>query len=429
MRKKSKKKWIFISIIIVLVIVVSVVYSIQKSKKKGEEVIIATVKKRDLSSTVSGTGKINPVSQVKISTNLNTQIKKLYVREGDIVEAGQKLVSLDRKPYITAVSRARANLNSAQSSYRRSLMDYSRNNQLFARGMVSQQVVDQSRAEIETTGSSVEVAKANLQDAIRNLSEADIVAPMSGIITALNKEEGEMCKGVYSEDIIMIISKMEKVEVVLDINENDIINLKVGQSALIKLDALPDTVFNGIVSSIAETGTAKGTTAGTSTSATRDEVSYFEVKVEVLEKIPGLKPGMSTGVDIITETRKNVISVPIQAVIMQSAEKDEEDIQKQKDDSSQKKEGDITEKKTTERLAKQEKYKTIIYLYKANQAISKAIRTGLSSDIYMEVTEGLAEGDTIITGPFKVLRKIKNKDNVFIYSSKKDRGKSSRKEE
>jgi len=416
--KKKRRKWLWI-IIILLVIAIPVVYfQITSSKNKGDEVIVSVVKKVDISSTVSASGKINPVTQVKISSNLSAKIVKLGVKEGDIVKEGQFLVQFDSKPFQTAVSRAKASLNAAQSRYTKSLMDQSRLNKLYERGLTSAQSVDEANASMNDAAASVVTAQANLKDAIKNLADASIDSPMDGVITALNKEVGEVSKGIYAEDIIMIIGKLQKMEVVLEINENDVVNVKVGQTAFIKVDAIPDTIFKGKVSYIGQTGAPQGTTSSiTSTSSTSNitEVSYYQVKVEVIDSIPGLRPGMSTGVDIVTDTRASIIAVPIQSVVMRSTERSEGAGKKE---ATSKNNDDIAQKNEKERLAKQQNYITMIFKYKGGKAVSSKITSGISSDTMIEIKKGLAVGDTVITGPFKVLRTLKDNDKVILYSSR-----------
>ena len=319
----SKKKKIIIGSVILLIIIVAVV-SISKSKKGPDGITVQTeeVGKQKIVETVTATGRIQPKTQVKISADVAAKITSLNIKEGEWVESGKLLVQLDRERYLAASERAEANLKASQSNATlakenmlKAGKDYTRTKELFEKNLESQANLDQTyatdkaeKARYNSSLQQVEQAKAILKQAKDDLSKTSIYAPMAGTISKLNKEVGEIALGSqFQEDVIMIVSNLAGMEALVNVDENDVVSVSVGDSANIEVDALPDQVFQGVISEIASSATITG-------SGTTDQKTEFEVKISIIDPGKQLRPGMTASSEIITEIREDALGIPIQCV-------------------------------------------------------------------------------------------------------------------
>ncbi|MDZ7262849.1 MAG: efflux RND transporter periplasmic adaptor subunit, partial [candidate division KSB1 bacterium] len=304
----SRKTKIVIFFVVILIIAIMVIVNLKKGR--GGEIAVQTdkVKRGDITQTVSGSGKVQPEVEVKISANVAAEIIKLHVKEGDPVKKGQLLVELDKARYEAAVDRARSNLKSAEANLKKAQSDYKRVQDLFEKNLSSLADLENAEASLQLAESNVAQAKASLTQAEDDLSKTIIRSPIDGIVTKLNKEEGEIALGSqFQADVIMTVADLSRMEVVTEIDENDVVLISLGDEAKIEVDAVPDTSFKGIVSEIAHSATIRGR-------GTQEEVTNFEVSVAIKENVEKLRPGMSATVDISTETHKDVLHVPIQCV-------------------------------------------------------------------------------------------------------------------
>ena len=303
----SKKK-VFIIIGIVIVIGAFVIINLKKGKGGEIPVQVEKVKRGNITQLVSGTGRIRPEVEVKISANVSGEIIGLYVKEGDDVKKGDLLIELDRKRYEAAAERAKSNLKSADASLKKANSEYKRAVDLSKQNLISAAEMESADANLLLAESNLEQAQANLDQAEDDLSKTRIYSPIDGTVSKLNKELGEIALGsTFQADVIMIVADLSKMEVLSEIDENDVVLVSEGDTASIEVDAIPDTTFKGVVSEIAHTATTRGL-------GTQEEVTNFEVKVAVVDQVEKLRPGMSSTVDIQTETHRNVLHVPIQAV-------------------------------------------------------------------------------------------------------------------
>ncbi|MCK5740525.1 efflux RND transporter periplasmic adaptor subunit, partial [bacterium] len=336
----SKKKMIIGAVVFALIVVT--VISVSMKNNNGDEISVQTAKveQQKIVETVTATGRIQPKTQVKISADVAAKITKLDVKEGEWVKKGRFLVQLDQERYQAAVESAVANLRSVESNVQltkenllKTERDYVRTKELFEKQLESQAMLDQAyaafrveKARYTSTLAQVEQAKAILKQANDDLSKTTIFSPMAGTISELNKEVGEIALGSqFQEDVIMVISNLAGMEAQVNVDENDIVAVTIGDSAKIEVDALPDHPFNGIISEIASSATITG-------SGTTEQKTEFEVKITVLEPGKKLRPGMTASADIITETREAVIGVPIQCVTVRTGKQLE--IKETKEDSS-----------------------------------------------------------------------------------------------
>lgn len=383
----KKKKAVFIGIGGCLVILV-IILNLTRSSQPAVKVQAEEVKRKDISSKVTASGRIQPETMVKISANIPARIISLPVKEGQAVEKGQLLVLLDKTRYVANVERARSSLNSAISNLKKVEGDYKRAKKLYGKELTSESEMELLKAQYATAKSGVEQGRASLKEAEDDLSKCTITSPISGLITRLNKEEGEMVLGAqFQEDVIMVVADLTRIEAQVDVDETDVVDVKPGQEAEIEVDALPDTVLHGQVKEISNTATTTGY-------GTQEEVTNFRVKITLLDPHPSLRPGMSATVDIITAHHPDSLSVPIQAVVMRPPLKEE------KDDS-------LSSKKKVKPVE-------VVFVVEDGVAHQRQVKTGISSETDMEILDGLKEGDKVVTGGYRTLRDLKDGDKVKI---------------
>ena len=434
------KTWKLIIGILGSIVVLGIVISIFAGGKKAIEVDTDTVEKRSLIETVSASGKLQPETEVKIQSEVSGQIVELPVKEGDIVEKGQVLVRINPDLYTSAYNRADAAFNSAKSSlasakarlvqsqaqFKAQELNFNRQKKLFEEKAISQAEYDNATSQYETAKAevtasiesingaefSIESALASRNEASDNLKRTTILAPMKGTVTALTKEIGETVLGnnMMSGDVIMKISALNSMEVNVEVNESDIVRVNVGDTAIVEVDAFTDEKFKGVVTEIGNTALNTLTAAVTS-----NEVTNFSVKIRILqdsyqhlcegqgEGYSPFKPGMSATVEVETERKQDILTVPIKAVTSRedtSATKFSED-----DDNEEEVKGGVQEKRDPF---------IVVFVMNANsEAEIRVVKTGIQDDEYIHIVEGLQEGETVITGPYEeVSKRLVNKEKV-----------------
>ena len=388
--------------------------------KKGnfKEVEIKKVALFDIVETVSATGKIQPEVEVKISSEVSGEILDLPFKEGQQVNKGDLLVRVNPDLIQSAVSRSqatyqniRANLEQAEATLKQAKADYDRNKALFDKGVISKSEWDRSIAAYETAVAgrssayySVQSAAASVNEAKDNLSRTEIYAPMSGTISLLNVELGERVVGTQqmAGTEILRVANLNNMEVEVDVNENDIVKVQIGDSTIVEVDAYLKKEFKGIVTEIANSA------AGT---LTADQVTNFRVKVRILEEsyqdlmegkpefFSPFRPGMTATVDIITNKRNNIVAVPISSIVIKT---DTTSVKKSYEKSAS---DDI-------KPESEEKFECV-FVAENGEAKLRVVKTGIQDDTNIEVVSGLKEGDEIITGPYNVVSKtLKSGDKV-----------------
>ena len=395
------KKRILLGLLAAVVVAVVVVTALGRNRgDEGVPVEVGEVGRRAIVQTVTATGKIQPMVQVNISADVSAKITRLGVDEGDWVEKGAFLVELDRERYEAEVESQQANLSAAeaQANLARENMikaqkDFERSSQLYDKNLESQAVLDTvyAQAEVEKARyqsalDQVEQARAALRQARDALSKTTIYAPMAGTISKLNKEVGEIALGSqFQEDVIMEVSNLEGMEALVDVDENDIVLVSIGDDAEIEVDALPDMKFKGEVTEIASS--AKVTGQGTT-----DQKTEFEVKIAIAEPGTSLRPGMTASAEVVTDVREDCVGVPIQCVTVRTLEQ-----------LGLGPVGDEAAGSEPRFVPDEEGFVEIVWIVENGRAAARQVRTGIQSDTHIEIKSGLGDGDQVVVGSYRAI--------------------------
>jgi HlyD family secretion protein len=439
-RKSSKRIWWIVAGVVVLL--VTGLFGAKQAgyigQPKPAEVEFTKVKRADIIERVSASGKVQPEVEVKLSPDVSGEITNLYVAEGDSVVKGQLLLKIRPDNYESLMAQAAVNSSKANHEQTKALVlqaeaklmqsktVYDRNKKLYNDKVISasdfeqfssnyevaKQDLESSKANVSAALYNIKSAEASLRDAAENLRKTTIFAPVSGIISLLNVEVGERVVGTsqMAGTEMMRIANLSNMEVRVNVNENDIVRVTLGDTAEIDVDAYSSSgrKFKGIVKEIANT--AAGLASSTSTAASSvssDAVTEFEVKVKILntsfsdlmaarnKKSYPFKPGMTASVEIITNRKDKVISVPIAAVTTRNNTPAVED--------KDKKPGEAEPEKP--KAQKEEAIKEVIFVAVNGKAEMREVKTGISDFENIEVLSGLKEGDEIISGPYIVVSK------------------------
>jgi HlyD family secretion protein len=414
--KKGKKALVIGVPVVAVVVIAGLALASRNRGVEGIEVEVELVGRRQVVQTVNATGKIQPMVQVNISADVSAKIMKLEVEEGDWVDQGALLVQLDRERYLAAVqsaeanqSAAQANVNLARENMIKAEKDYDRTKELFERKLESQSVLDTvyaaaevEKARYQSALDQVGQAKAALRQANDDLAKTTIYAPMSGTVSQLNKEVGEIALGSqFQEDVIMVISNLEGMEALVAIDENDIVSVSIGDEAEIEVDALPDVRLKGRVTEIANSAKSSG-------QGTTDEKTEFEVKVAVIDPVSELRPGMTASAEIVTKVCDDCLSVPIQSVAVRTldqlgAEAGEED-----------EGGDARFTPDSEGFVE------VVWVVADGRARARQVKTGIQSETHIEVLDGLGEEDEIVIGNYRAIsRDLEDGSVVTVGAGKK----------
>lgn len=395
--------------------------------KKGDfkQVTVKEVTLQDIVETVSATGKIQPEVEVKISSEVSGEILELPFKEGQEVKKGDLLVKVNPDLIQSAVNRSRASyqnvkagLEQANATLKQAKADYDRNKTLFERGVISRADWDRAIASYETAQAgkssayySVQSAAATVNEANDNLTRTTIYAPMSGTISLLNVELGERVVGTQqmAGTEILRVANLNNMEVEVDVNENDIVKVNIGDSTIVEVDAYLKKEFRGVVTEIANS--AAGTLAA-------DQVTNFKVKVRILEEsyqdltegkpdtYSPFRPGMTATVDVITKRRKDAISVPISAIVI-------------KTDTSATKKPFNKDMVINNDMSKEEQKFECVFVNENGKAKLRVVKTGIQDDTNIEIVSGLKENDKIITGPYNMVSKTLKPGDLIEEKNKK----------
>ena len=402
MIQKLKKKKIWIPFLIVA-ITASIVATKYFDDDDYLSVTAEKVQKRDIIHKVNASGIIQPEEEVQITSMVSGWITDITVVEGDTVNPDQHLISIDKKQYQAAYDQAASQVKSSEANLKNIKSQMTRTESLFAQKLISNQELEQIEASYQLAKSQVEQARAALTSREDELSKTRLVAPKYGIVTSLTKEEGEMALGgMFNPGVLMTIADLSFMEVLVDVNENDVVTINIGDTTEIEIDAFPDTIFYGIVSEIAHT--AQNLSMGG-----QQQVTNFKVKVKIFDPPKRIRPGMSSTVNIISETIKNTISIPIQALTSRP-------------ENYQKLNGNKKDGKKWENKDEGESYSNIkesldvVFVLvddfdgeKAlggeKYALVRPVHVGLSSEDHYSVKTGLKDEELIVTGRFRILSK------------------------
>ncbi|MDQ1265880.1 MAG: Efflux transporter periplasmic adaptor subunit [Bacteroidota bacterium] len=407
-KKKSKKKLFIILGILFVLIIITTIYVVSTSGEVPIKVSIEKAGKRTITQIVSAIGKIEPETEVKVSSQTSGEIIFLGVKEGDQVKSNQMLVRINPDIIETQLEQSKAaadamkiDIEARKSEKERAELDFNRMNDLFKKDFVSKQQFDQAKsmfdqavAGYQAALSRYEQAMASLKQVQRNAIRANIYTPISGIVTKLNVEKGEKVVGteLMQGTEMMKIANLEVMNCVVDVDENEIVLVKIGDSATVEIDAFPDRIFTGVVYEI-------GHSAKVNQLGSQDQVTNFEVKVRLIGIETRLRPGMSCSVDIKTKTVENALSVPLQSVTIRESKNDKEE--KKSDEDIEK----TTAKDKSANSGKIEKPPTVVFVKNGSKAKMVKVETGISDKGYIEITKGLKEGEEVISGSFMAVSK------------------------
>jgi len=390
-------------------------------KELTVKVAVEKVAVNPILEAVTANGKIQPETEVKISPDVSGEIVELTVKEGDFVQKGALLFKIKPEIYISSRDRAAATLNSTKSRLAQveaqliqAELAYNRSKKLFEENTISKADFEQAesqykiaKAEKESAEYSVKSSEASLKEANENLIKTTVYSPMTGTISSLSVELGERVVGanMMTGTEVLRVADLNRMEVVVDVNENDIIRVKLGDTAVVEVDAWLDRDFRGVVTEIANSANTLGTTS--------DQVTNFKVRILILkesyedlitEKNPSpFRPGMSASVDIYTSSKTGVLTVPIQAVTTRS------------------------DTASTDPAVKDE-IRTLVFLSDGTYALARDVKTGIQDNVNIEILSGLAEGEEVIVQPFSAISKklsdstkieVVDKEALFTTEKKK----------
>jgi len=390
--KKNKKKIIIFSILIVVAAALVLVVILGSKKENIVTVQTEKVAKRTITQIVNASGKIQPETMVKINAEVSGEITLLPVKDGDRVRKGDLLVRIKPDQYQAQVDRAEAGLALAQANLEKAESEYKRAEELYQKKLLSEQEFVNYKTNHTVAKSQCSSAIASLRDARESLAKTTIYSPMDGTVSQLLSELGERVSGSsFTQGTqIMTVADLSAMEARVDVGENDIVTISNGDTARITVDAYPDRKFVGVVYEIANTATTKGT-------GTQDEVTNFEVRIRVLDKSISLRPGMSMTADIETETKKNIISVPIQSVTTRAPKPKGDEGKKEEE----KKDGESEQKG----FAMNEKPVECVFVVKDNKAKIVPVKRGINDEGYVEIKDGLSEGAEVVSGTYKAINR------------------------
>src|SRR5258707_6302293 len=429
-RARRKKQIIFGSIgLIVLCIVASIIWS-----KREKPIPVTTEKaiRKTIVQTVSATGKVQPETEVKISPEVAGEIIELPVEDGKAINKGDLLVKVKPDSYKALLEQQEAAISSAKATnlQQKATMlkaehDFKRAEDLFNKKLISEQEFNAAQAAqdvakntYESSLHEIERAEAGSSQARDQLSKTTIYSPINGTVTILNSKLGErlVATGQFAGTEVMRVADLGHMEARVDVNENDVVNVKLGDKAEIKIDAYGDRRFKGTVYQIGNTGKTTG-------SGTQEEVTNFEVKIRIEDHDVTLKPALSCTADIQTNEVKDVVAVPMQAVTIRTGDSNlsPEEIEKKKLKVTQRDKGDNNAEFVNERAEKaaqkeeREKLVKVVFLKKGNKAQMAKVTTGISDDTYTEIKSGIQAGDEVISGSYSAIsRKLKEGAKVAL---------------
>ena len=356
------------------------------------EVSVQKVQKKDLSSKVVADGVLTPETEVKLSANNTTYITEIAVKEGDFVKKGDFLMSLDDRQQKAATEASRASLEAAKVQLEQRKAQQERQAKLYAQGLISDQEMESTNSSYASALSAFNGAQSRLIQDEDALAKLRLIAPQDGTITFIDGEVGDLAQGgMFNPSVLLKLSDLSKMEVYVNVNENDIADISLNDSALIQVDAYQNRKFKGLVKEVAYAAT-------TSSGGSSHQVTNFQVKVQMLEVVEGMRPGMSATVDVITEERIGVIAIPIQALTTPRSPKKSEN--KSGFSAEVSVNGDSQWSNRNQYGDKKSKSTVVFILKNDNTVEERVVEAGIVGDRDYEIISGLDEGETIVTGSF-----------------------------
>ena len=427
--KNKSNKWIWYLGAAIVVLIIFIIIGKSFGWIGGEEnvkVSVSKAEKRNIIESVSANGKIQPEIEIKISSDVPGEIKVLNVKEGDSVYAGMLLARIDPELYQSALDRSEATLNNSRANlanakarmlqseakFNEIESQFNRNKKMYEQKLISDAEMETSRSAFLSTKADVEAAKqsvmgaeftvksleASLREAQKNLTRTEIFAPVNGIVSKLNVEKGERVVGTsqMAGTEMMRIANLNDMEVSVDVNENDIVKVRLNDTALIDVDAYTNRKFKGIVTEVANSAT-------TTSATTSDQVTNFLVKIRILRssyadllltKREVFRPGMSASVEIHTQNIEDATAIPIEAVTIRSKSDLDTLIDKTKKRNTTK----VTEIKKDDEVE-------VVFICNNDNVSMRQVKTGIQDDKMIQIISGITVGDEIVTGPYSAISK------------------------
>ncbi len=404
-KKSNKRVWIAVGSVVTLLII-AVAMFVMKTRDSATKVQVEKISRRTITQTVSAIGKIQPETEVKISSEASGEIIFLGAKEGDAVRKGQLLARIKPDLVETQLDQYKATLKASEVAIEiakvemdRSEAELKRVNALYAKEYASKQDMEVAKAAYDRAGGQYQSAlsdRARNQAALKqiqvSLSRTSLFSPIDGTLTKLDVENGEKVVGTAQMQgtEMMRISDLNIMNAIVDVDENDVVKVKLGDTTRVRIDAFPNRVFSGYVYEISHSPKQKGI-------GTQDEVIDFEVKIRLIDKEIALRPGMSCNVEIETDTRANVLSVPLQSVTIRA------DDQKKENDKPG---NEIKTEKVGEEKQRDQRPPQVVFIVDNNKVKQIKVETGISDKGYIEVTSGVQEGQVIVSGSYNTISKV-----------------------
>jgi HlyD family secretion protein len=437
-RPKRSRKKLFL-LIGAAVVIIGVFTAMMVSRKREKPILITTAKafRTNVTQVVTATGKIQPEVEVKIAPEVSGEIIDLPVKEGQLVRKGDLLLRIKPDSYRAQVESQQASLNAARAASVRNRaelakaeIDYQRVQKLATNGLISESELntakttyDSAKAALESALFEIERAEGALRQINEALSKTAIYAPNSGTVSSLTSRVGERVVGTsqFAGTEVMRIADLDSMEARVNVNENDVVEVKVGDTATISVDAWPDREIRGVVREIAST-------ASTRNAGTQEEVTNFEVKIAISDRTVRLRPGMSATADIATATVKGVVAVPIQSVTVRTPGTDlsPEEQERRRVKEAAREESDNRADVTNEQADKQKEralrhnLQRVVFVKTGDTVRMQQVETGIADNTFIEIRSGLKPGDEVVAGSYTAIsRKLKDKAKVAIEKDEK----------
>ena len=437
-KKKSKRKLFILLGLAGLVLVALVVFAASRKKETGIPVTIEKAVVKTITHLVTATGKVQPEVEVKISPEVTGEIVELPFLEGQAVKKGDLIVRIKPDLYQAQVEQQEASLVSAkaasvlsQARLSKAEQDFKQSQELYSKQLVSEADftsaktnINVAKADFDSSLAQIRRSEGSLTQAKDSLAKTVIYAPIDGQISSLSNEVGERVAGTgsFGGAEIMRIADLGNMEVRVKVNENDIVNVKLGDPVSVAVDAYPGRKFAGTVNEISSSAITSG--AQSAAASASDEVTNFLVKIRIKDKDAKLRPGMSATVDIETETVANVVSVPIQSVTVRAAGgKTAEEIQAAKAKEAKERSGNdlelVNEKQDARR--NRDNLQRVVFIKSGDTVKQQLVETGLADNTSIEIKSGIKAGDEVVSGSYAAIsRRLKDGSKVMIEKAKKE---------
>src|SRR6266699_3564756 len=417
----SKRSKMLVGASAAVVILGIVVISAAARRDRGQEVRFETTGRRDLVAAVTASGKIQPKKKVDVSADITGRITKIAVREGDFVKQGQFLIQIDPTIYEANLQQAAATMASAQAAAVQAKANQDQSERALRRtkelhtqspNLISTEQLEQAQtafdiaeANLNAAQHQVDQARAAVQSARDNLRKTTLIAPMTGRVTRLAVEEGEVAvPSTFSKDIglLLTVSDLSVIQAEVKVDETDVVRVRLGDSVEVSIDAFPDTAFMGRVTKVSNSSVRDATSAAT---GQNDRAVDYEVEI-TLDKPPAdIRPDLSATARIVTDTRKNALSIPIIALTV-------------RENTPVSTENRRVDTATTGRKKETEG----VFIVQNGKAVFRAVKVGIAGDEYFEVVDGLKSGESIVAGPYQAIRDLKENSAVRASRQAADSG-------